>query len=143
MCKEAKPLDAFNANARAKDGKQSRCRDCNRVGNAKWRRENRPAATPGQLDRLRRERAAKRAWVKAMKTGRPCVDCGGIFHPDSMDYDHIDASDKVQCVSRSSEFDWMGLLEEIQKCDLVCSNCHRVRTAERRAAQEESPTLRP
>jgi hypothetical protein len=58
-----------------------------------------------------------------------------------MDFDHRPGEIKKLCInqmlaSRSSKED---LLKEIEKCDIVCSNCHRIRTHERRAnvQQEE------
>lgn len=60
---------------------------------------------------------------------KPCTDCGQTFHPAAMDFDHIN-DDKsyniaylvhIGCTEQT-------LLTEIAKCELVCSNCHRVRT---------------
>lgn len=57
----------------------------------------------------------------------PCVDCGGNFHPCAMDFDHRDPKTKFKDVSRLVSN--VPLLEaEIKKCDLVCANCHRIRT---------------
>lgn len=69
---------------------------------------------------------------------KPCVDCGGEFPPVAMDFDHRDGEQKIGNISllvnQGSEH---ALMKEIAKCDLVCSNCHRVRTAIR-AGWEES-----
>lgn len=63
---------------------------------------------------------------------RGCTDCGGLFAGCVMDFDHLNASTKsfdvCTCRGRST----VKVLEEIAKCDLVCANCHRVRTARRR-----------
>lgn len=61
---------------------------------------------------------------------KPCMDCGGIFPPECMDFDHL--SNKVASIShlvRKSSI--KRLQSEIDKCDLVCSNCHRIRTKKR------------
>lgn len=69
--------------------------------------------------------------LRQLKTG-PCSDCGRTFPPYCMDFDHRDGSDKVGAVS---ELIFMvgkaAWLAEIEKCDLVCANCHRVRTYNR------------
>lgn len=58
----------------------------------------------------------------------PCVDCGNTFHPCAMDFDHIN-EDKINDVSNMIRLSsWAKILEEIAKCELVCANCHRVRT---------------
>jgi hypothetical protein len=61
---------------------------------------------------------------------KPCMDCGGIFPPECMDFDHRDPSDKVQGVSRLvfRRYSRDRILAEIAKCDLICANCHRIRT---------------
>jgi hypothetical protein len=63
---------------------------------------------------------------------RSCADCG--FVPtvaDQMHYDHL--RDKKHTISRLSRSGSQRRLEEeITKCDLVCANCHALRTALRR-----------
>ena len=60
----------------------------------------------------------------------PCLDCGGRFLPCAMDFDHRPGEEKVmsvaQLVTRGNE---AKLRAEIAKCDVVCANCHRVRTS--------------
>jgi hypothetical protein len=62
-----------------------------------------------------------------------CVDCGYAAHPAALDFDHT-TDEKVTniaaLVSRNAK--WETILAEIEKCEVVCSNCHRIRTVERR-----------
>lgn len=61
------------------------------------------------------------------------MDCGQRFHPAAMDFDHRPGEGKLYTISTmKSTARAAGLLEaELAKCDLVCSNCHRVRTYDR------------
>ena len=66
------------------------------------------------------------------KEGRPCSDCGAIYHPAAMHWDHRPGTAKVTEVSHLVRRASRGAaLKEIRKCDLVCANCHAVRTYER------------
>lgn len=77
-------------------------------------------------------RAEIREWVRSLKEGKPCVDCGHSFHFAAMDWDHLPGYDKVGQVNRLLlTYNKQVVLDEIAKCDLVCSNCHRVRSYER------------
>ena len=70
-----------------------------------------------------------RAYVDEIKTA-PCTDCGKTYPPYVMEFDHRDRKVKLKKVSSLVVFgSWAKLVEEIKKCDLVCSNCHRIRTA--------------
>ena len=65
---------------------------------------------------------------------KPCVDCGVMYPPFVMDFDHRNEKHKVDNVSRMISFHMYSrenILKEIEKCDLVCSNCHRIRTHNR------------
>lgn len=96
-----------------------------------YRQEN------GSLDRERRRQRYRvaRDWLVQQKA-KPCVDCGGIFHPEAMHFDHLPGYDKVTEVARlTGTCNIQKIQREILKCDLVCANCHAVRTAERRAAR--------
>ena len=74
-------------------------------------------------------KAERRARVDVLKD-RPCHDCGQTFPPECMDFDHRDGTTKADNVSRLLH-SWPALLAEIAKCDLVCANCHRIRTRRR------------
>jgi hypothetical protein len=59
-----------------------------------------------------------------------CMDCGFKFQPVSMDFDHVRGT-KVATVSQMRTFSWGRVTLELAKCDLVCANCHRIRTNNR------------
>lgn len=77
--------------------------------------------------RSRAKRKANRKWLADQKQ-RPCVDCGGEFPPCAMDYHHRDPSQKIMPVGIAlTKVGRQRVIEEIAKCDLLCSNCHRIR----------------
>lgn len=59
----------------------------------------------------------------------PCVECGNIFLPIQMDFDHIKGNkiDKISNMLRDG-CEIKLFIEEVKKCENVCVNCHRVRT---------------
>jgi len=74
-----------------------------------------------------------KAWMMRLKA-EPCCDCGKSFPACCMDFDH-----RMGCVKQYNVGSMFahhysrGLIEmEIAKCDLVCANCHRIRTQKRR-----------
>jgi len=76
-------------------------------------------------------RTKQRRLVEALKDA-PCMDCGGKFPPECMDFDHVRGEKLFSiaaCVSGGKS--QAHLLVEIAKCDLVCANCHRIRTRKR------------
>jgi len=66
----------------------------------------------------------------------PCTDCGGVFDPVCMEFDHLPQFTKVRNVSQmiSQQAPRETVLKEIAKCELVCSNCHAIRTRDRAEA---------
>lgn len=73
--------------------------------------------------------ANKRKWLNELKS-HPCVDCNESFPECCMDFDHINGikSGGIGIIaSRSKE----NILKEIEKCELVCACCHRIRTYNR------------
>lgn len=62
----------------------------------------------------------------------PCKDCGKTFHHCAMDFDHVKGK-KIENIANLVHSGKKQLfLEEVEKCELVCSNCHRVRTWNRK-----------
>jgi hypothetical protein len=69
----------------------------------------------------------------------PCFDCHRQFPWFVMEFDHRDPARKRSDVPfLAGRVGLMRLLEEIEKCDIVCANCHRVRTYSRREAARTS-----
>lgn len=59
------------------------------------------------------------------------MDCGGVFPVCAMDLDHRPGEDKAITPSAMVARGWSDerVQAEIAKCDVVCANCHRIRTA--------------
>lgn len=59
----------------------------------------------------------------------PCVDCKREYHYAVMDADHRDPDIRLFSLSRPPKGCTVEMfLTELAKCDIVCSNCHRMRT---------------
>lgn len=81
----------------------------------------------GKMDRLRQFRQILSS-IKAV----PCMDCGVTYPPYVMDFDHRPGEEKLFTIaSQLAQVGLEKLLAEVEKCDIVCANCHRVRTHER------------
>ena len=93
-------------------------------------RRDHPAA-PGASRYLDRKRTKRRRQATILDRCRavPCSDCGERYPPCAMDFDHRDPSTKRAAVTRMiGRAGTQRLLDEIAKCDIVCANCHRLRT---------------
>jgi hypothetical protein len=81
-------------------------------------------------------KAEIRRWVEQYKIDHStCADCNISYPPYVLDFDHL--RDKEFGISRAI---YKGtalskIKQEIKKCEIVCSNCHRVRTYKRLQSQ--------
>lgn len=130
MCGAVLPLGEFHRNRSKPDGLQNRCKPCNIEVNKRWYRAN-PSVRRRRMDsyaRQRRDERHRQLWTYLCE--HPCVDCGE-GDPVVLEFDHL--RDKVANVSKMANLSrpWAAILEEISKCEVVCANCHRRRTAER------------
>src|SRR5262249_33117784 len=90
------------------------------------------------VQRALRHKAKLRAFLQVAKNA-PCADCGGCFPPCVLDFDHREGEDKLFNVSALNHHRWVSIQQletEIAKCDLVCANCHRERTHQRRCRRK-------
>lgn len=82
--------------------------------------------TPQQAHRARR-----RALLDTFKSV-PCARCAGEFPPVAMDIHHRDGETKCQSIGHRAFARWaLGvaidrLTAELEKCEVVCANCHRI-----------------
>ncbi|MDO8265995.1 MAG: hypothetical protein Q7T41_03565 [Candidatus Saccharibacteria bacterium] len=79
------------------------------------------------IDKAYKKRLDLRKWVYQLKHNHPCADCKQSFPYYVMDFDHLE--NKKNTISRLINTGSRKQVEnEIAKCELVCSNCHRIRT---------------
>lgn len=71
--------------------------------------------------------------VDTIRANTPCTDCNTSYPAYVMDFDHLPQFDKVDSVIHLAlRGATKKLEEEIKKCEVVCSNCHRERTHKRK-----------
>ena len=92
---------------------------------AKWALGNHPVEKRKAYNRKRYQE--RKAIIDALKA-KPCMDCGNCFPPYVMDWHHRDPKTKVFKVATGlAYYSWAMIVAEVNKCDLLCSNCHRIR----------------
>ena len=82
---------------------------------------------------------ARREWLAGQKD-KPCADCRKKYPTVCMQFDHVRGK-KLFCIAVR----WSGSIErlkrEIAKCEVVCANCHAVRTSKSERNHRGRPTV--
>jgi hypothetical protein len=121
-CGLNKPVAEFH---RWRNGYQAWCKPCRRDYAARHYQTNKARR---QAQNKQRQRDFM-AWYISLKAGRPCADCGRTFHSAAMHWDHLPSVEKTADVSfLARRGNRQRILDEIEKCELVCANCHAVRS---------------
>jgi hypothetical protein len=135
MTKEAKAAyhkEYYAANREKRLAYQKQYREANEGKNLEYIKAYRKQ----YLKDAKENKLLIRDWLIEKYGGTPCMDCGGVFPWCSMDFDHRPGVCKEFPLGRVSYRKAAPKLiarveKEIAKCDLVCANCHRVRTRDR------------
>lgn len=125
-CKEYLPVEHFHANKAKKDGLNNCCKNCQR----EISRNHYNANKQNYFDRNREVRRQNKIKLLEMRKN-PCADCGQTFHPYVMEFDHRQPELKEFSLGRASFGNFNKIKKELEKCDLVCANCHKLRTYRR------------
>jgi len=81
-----------------------------------------------QITATARRASCERRVVLEQLKSIPCFDCGGVFPFYVMDFDHRDPETKEFELNKNMlRLAWARVLKEIEKCDVVCVCCHRLR----------------
>ncbi len=126
-CQVSFPITEFRFKNISKNLRYSYCRTCRSAILKEHYRRNKNA----YLRRNARSRLINAEIIREYKS-KPCADCGIRYPYYVMDFDHRQDSIKVINLSNASRMTRPKILEEIAKCDVVCSNCHRERTYQRK-----------
>lgn len=126
-CKIPKTLDEFNFRNREKGTRHGYCRECGKTLTRSHYQRNKSQ----YLEKNLRSFHKRREFVRQMKN-RPCEDCGISYPYYVMDFDHREDEIKEFGLNEITQKAINSLKREIAKCDVVCANCHRERTHQRR-----------
>ena len=137
-CKEKTPLSEFYKSEGTKDNLRYDWKKCGHKIHKLWIKNN-----PKKRTEAREKQASTRLilWLKAKFEGTPCMDCSKVFPWCVMDFDHRPGEIKSFRISKlntykATPYRIAMVIKEIDKCDLVCSNCHRIRTYITRKAND-------
>ena len=65
--------------------------------------------------------------IRKLKSDTECADCRHKYHYAVMQFDHIgEKTDNINSMIWRTSM--ANVLEEIKNCDIVCANCHAMRT---------------
>lgn len=129
-CKESKLETEFGF--KEKGRLQPYCRPCNNAHNREYYSKNKEKQKAVVLARNQRYKEELRIWIRALKSSTPCMDCNKTFPWYVTDFDHIGDDKKFNISTMvASGYSKSKIQKEINKCELVCSNCHRERTFSR------------
>lgn len=131
-CKEFKPEEEFAYSNKLLKTRQKHCRDCMKKFNRKvYERRSEVKKEQVKSDKLRRVAESKQFIWDYLLT-HPCVQCGER-DPIVLEFDHIKGR-KVRAVSDMAILGYSidSIREEIEKCQVLCSNCHRRKTHQER-----------
>ncbi len=126
-CHQVKPIEDFNWRRRAKGQYDNYCRACR----SDYKREHYLRNRQRYIDAAGKRRTAQAyeryGYLLEFFEMHPCCDCGET-DPMVLEFDHL--GDKLFNISHGvRDRGWQVFLDEIAKCEVVCANCHRRRTA--------------
>ena len=121
-CLKDKTLNYFNKDQSTKDGYGTYCKECRKDIRHKSYLKNKDSIILSQLSKRRKSQD----WVRQFKT--ECKHCGET-HPATLDFHHLENKEHGigNLVNRNHLTDEIKrlILIEINKCIVLCSNCHR------------------
>ncbi len=106
-CGVEKPIEEFHWRNKTQGTRRSECKECHNKQVKQRYEEN-------------------KSQINTLKEGKYCEKCGYNKCIAALDYHHIDPSIKIDTVARlSTHSNIDNAIKEIDKCVLLCANCHR------------------
>lgn len=122
QCKREKPISAFGKNKRKKDGLAVWCKECRNGYTRHWYSEGIHAVEHKQ--RVQKNKEEYRQWFQQLKAGKQCCRCPES-NPACLDFHHTGKKDFSVSQWQRLGTSKKRLLAEVEKCIILCSNCHR------------------
>lgn len=125
-CGKLKPESAFNWRNRSKGWKWGTCKTCQSAQRKQWYENNKERHKHNVKQNRRETVRQTRQFVLDYLQSHPCELCGES-DPAVLEFHHRDPADKRTRVSAmiNTGYSVDKVREEIEKCQVLCANCHR------------------
>jgi acetylornithine/succinyldiaminopimelate/putrescine aminotransferase len=128
-CKSEKDSHLFPARKKSKDGRASWCRACFKISWEKRYYENHQHYRNSHNTSRNRIREQNARNVFEYLAKHSCLNCGES-DPIVLEFDHRNKDDKIENISNLIlNSTWEKIQKEIEKCDVLCANYHRRKSA--------------
>ncbi len=126
-CKVDKPLDQFD---NQENRLRSHCKTCVSIYTKEHYQLNKEYYLKKAKANRKVGQQRLRLFLREYKRNKGCIDCGES-DPIVLEFDHL--GDKLDTLASmvSRVLSKERILQEVAKCEVVCSNCHKKRTAHR------------
>lgn len=123
-CGHNKSPQCFHKDKTARRGHAYYCKECANAKARAWIKKRENADKRNATVNISQK--ARKLWAIEYKGGK-CNDCGGVYPPSVYDFHHLDGSTKEENPSYFIKLSRERAIPELDKCVLLCANCHRVR----------------
>ncbi len=130
-CNETKSIDEFYFKNKKLNKKRSDCKECCEASRNSKEHYEKYKLEYNARTKKRKEYllTINRVMLMEYLSKHHCVECGES-NPIMLEFDHLDRTKKSKGISAMmSDYTWEQILEEINKCEVVCANHHKLRTA--------------
>jgi len=127
-----KPIDEFPYLTK-RNRHLSKCRECKRSYDRRYWSGTKELRLARKQSNFAKLRMRNTEYILNILKTNPCASCGES-DPIVLDFDHLDPSTKIENVSNlvGSGCSLRRIKEEVKKCQILCANCHRRKTARER-----------
>ncbi len=125
-CRKTKDINEFYTHTKGKDGFRTTCKKCHIKTCTEYRKDH-----PLTQEQKLKNRDSSLAWKMKLKEiireakNVPCPDCNERYPYMCMEFDHVRGQKEFNIGQSSANVSKDRLLREMQKCEVVCANCHR------------------
>lgn len=129
-CKIEKDEENFSFKNKSIGKRKQQCKECDKNYRKNYYADNKTIAIKYSLESTRLIRIRNSQFLWDYLKINPCIKCGEN-DPIVLEFDHKDSFDKITEVSTMAKngASLEKIKEEINKCDILCANCHRRKTA--------------
>ena len=129
-CATWKPEEAFNFKFKKKGIRQTYCRECHNAYLKGHYNDTKDYYKKKARVHTKRYQNKARKLIYEFKLGNPCAICGES-DPRVLEINHVEPSTKNHNLAEmvKSGHSEKSILDEISKCEVLCANCHRRKTA--------------